>query len=87
MIRAHELARLLLAGPNALVCTWQNQAVAPVGACDADIETVVQVTGWQNDVIVLGMDMSELVGEVLWTDRPGIAKTVGASCAKEGVAK
>lgn len=86
-IRAHELARLLLSGPNLPVETWQNASRYPVEACDADIEAVVQVVGYKgHDVIVLGMDMAELQGEVLWTDRPGIAKTTGEQCAKGKVA-
>lgn len=89
-IRAHELARLLLAGPNVPVCTWQNQAVVPVEACDSDIEQVLRVLDpYGNPVVVLGMDISEgeFEGcEEVWTDRPGLAKAQGNVCAKGKVA-
>lgn len=49
-MRAHELARILLAGPNAEVSTWDA-----AHKCDAAIEQIIDVRG----VLVLGMDIDD----------------------------
>jgi len=57
-IRAHELARQLLAGPNAVVTTWQNECPRPVEGCDSDIEQVVETKNDRGEtVIVIGLDV------------------------------
>ncbi len=73
-IRAHELARLLLSGPNREVCTWHADLSE-----DHAIEQVVAVEGHRETVLVLGMELPGDVlegAEVLYGDGPGIAKTV-----------
>ncbi len=73
-LRAHELARLLLAGPNHVVTTWDGQS-----ECDTEIEQVVRVDGHKEPVIILGLDLPVTMldgAEVLYGDGPGIAKSV-----------
>ena len=76
-IRAHDLARLLLSGPNHEVCTWHADLSE-----DHAIEQVVAVEGWRETVIVIGQDMNlGLLSdggsiEVLFGDGPGIAHAV-----------
>jgi len=79
MIRAHELARLLLAGPNAVVTTWDNAS-----GCDSDVEQVVLVPGHRDAVLVLGLDIANDLlasGEVLYGDGPGIRSAVARHIA------
>jgi len=73
-IRAHELARILLSGPNHEVCTWHADLSE-----DHAIEQVVSVTGHRETVIVIGMEMpADLLdgADVLFGDGPSIAKAV-----------
>ncbi len=75
-IRAHELARLLLSGPNHVVTTWDGSVD---NGCDSEIEQVVRVDGHREPVIVLGLDLPVTMldgAEVLYGDGPGIAKSV-----------
>ncbi len=77
-LRAHELARLLLAGPNHVVTTWDGGESHSDG-CDSEIEQVVRVDGHKEPVIVLGLDLPVTMldgAEVLYGDGPGIAKSV-----------
>ncbi len=80
MIRAHELARLLLSGPNAVVTTWDNTS-----GCDSDVEQVVLVPGHRDPVVVLGLDIAAdllSTGEVLFGDGPGIANAIDRHVAQ-----
>ena len=73
-IRAHELARLLLSGPNHVVTTWDGSV-----SQDIAIEQVIAVPGHRETVVVLGMEMpADLLedAEVLFGDGPGIAHAV-----------
>lgn len=70
MIRAHELARLLLAGPNAVVTTWQNETRQPVEGSDSDVEQVVVCENARDGglTVVIGLDIpaNDLAAETLW---------------------
>lgn len=63
MIRAHELARKLLAGPNAVVALWDGEQ-------DVDIEEAILVTGCGGvPVIVMGLEIRGPVledSETVW---------------------
>lgn len=79
MITAHELARVLLAGPNCPVVTWQNRSVAPTEACDSDVEAVIEVEGHKGPVVVIGMDIDGTIvegAEVVWADSEGALRGI-----------
>ncbi len=70
-IRAHELARLLLPRPNAVVAPWQSETRMPVEGCDSNVEQVVETTNaYGETVIILGLDVpaNDLRdAEVVWS--------------------
>jgi hypothetical protein len=78
MILAHELARVLLAGPNAVVTTWSGEQ-------DVDIEEIVRVDGHRCPVLVLGMEIRGEVlegSETVWTNTDDQAHHIEVAKAK-----
>jgi hypothetical protein len=79
MIRAHELARRLLAGPNGIVATWD-------GSSDVDVEEIIQVPGTCGEtVVLLGMEICGTVlegSETVWAQDDGRAEALDTARAK-----
>ncbi len=81
MIDSHELARLLLSRPRAVVTTWDAGL-----AEDLVVEQVLFVQGHRDNVVVLGMELPVALlaqGEVAVGSGPSVVKAVARHEAEQ----